>query len=435
MIAPARPVSAVDALSRSRGLVAAFVLTAILLVVASAIRFQAPQTIGAEKVLTDFDAFYIAGQMAGRGHVADAYDASTFLRAQREASGTQRFMPWTYPPPFTLFVQGLTGLPIGLAYGLFTLTTFAFYVCTLYRITGERLAGVLIAIFPVVLINLRTGQNGFLTAGLLGTFLLALRDRRSAAGGLPLGLMVIKPHLAVAAGLLAALRRSAALLAIAGAFGIAAAGLSTAVYGFGVWSNFIGAVGEASHFLALGYYPLFRMVSPYAALFSYGVDAPLALGAQAISAALALGLLLYAHRRALAFCPLAALTCAATLFVSPYCYDYDLAILGLALAFLADDLVARTRPWALAGLLALSWMACGYGLGVQIVIEKVLHENAGGVMLESQRIWPAFTAPLLLALCLATWAVLKRGAWPDDQGRASADPARADGGGLSANNR
>ena len=61
----------------------------------------------------------------------------------------------------------------------------------------ESFIPVLIVTFPALVITIRCGQNGFLTGALIGLGLFYLRKGSSLAG-LPLGLMVIKPHLAVA---------------------------------------------------------------------------------------------------------------------------------------------------------------------------------------------------------------------------------------------
>ena len=67
---------------------------------------QAPELLGKQKVLTDFDAFHIAGRLALEGRVSEAYHALSMFAAQMEIAGTAAFMPWTYPPPFTLAMQG-----------------------------------------------------------------------------------------------------------------------------------------------------------------------------------------------------------------------------------------------------------------------------------------------------------------------------------------
>lgn len=394
--------SFLQALGRSRPILLCFVLLAVLVVGVSAIRFQAPQLLGLEKELTDYDAFHIAGTLAGQGRVADAYDAQAMMQAQAEISSTSSFMPWTYPPPFTLFVELLACLPIGWSFALFALASFGLYAAVLRRIAGEWLLPVLIALMPIVMLNLRTGQNGFLVAGLIGAFLLAWRDNKAIAG-LPLGLLVIKPHLAVGVGLMALLGRRWDVVAIAAGVVVAACGLATFAFGFTVWIDFLGAVREAGEFLAAGYYPMYRMSSVYATLLTLGLPSAAALAGHAAVVLVAVGLLAWTALARIAYHHRAALVCVLSLFVSPYNYDYDLAILGIALAFVLPDLAARVSGAGLGGLLGLAWATGSYGIIVnafqpdQVPSDRL--SEAGGF---------AGVCMLLVPLCvICTWLLAR----------------------------
>lgn len=90
---------------------------------------------------------------------------------------------------------------------------------------------------------------------------------------------------------------------------------------------------------------------------------------------------------------LAAAACAMSLFVSPYNYDYDLTILGPAIAFVLPDIIVRARSAELVGLLLLSWFATGYGFAVASLGESE---------------WPSLTAPALVLLVVAAAAILRR---------------------------
>lgn len=401
MTAP-RP-SVLHDIGRSRTILGCYLLLALLLVGFSAVRFQAPQLLGLEKSLTDFDAFHIAGTLAGQGRVADAYDAAAMMQAQKEISRTSSFMPWTYPPPFTLLVEGLARLPIGWSFALFAIATFGFYATVLRRIAGEWLMPVLIVLLPIVMLNLRTGQNGFLVAGLIGAFLIAWRDGRAIAG-LPLGLLIIKPHLAVGVGLMALFGRRWDVVAIAAGVVAAAAGLATLAFGFAVWAQFLGAVREAGGFLAQGYYPMYRMSSVYATLLTLGLPSGAALAGHAAVAIGAVGGLAWVALDRIAYHHRAALICVLSLFVSPYNYDYDLAILGIALAFVLPELAARASGTALAGLVALAWATGGYG----ILANALQPDQVAGDRLAEAGGFAAVCL-LLVPLCaLSAWLLVRR---------------------------
>lgn len=379
-------------LATSRPVLIAALAVSAMLALVSAVLFQAPGLLGRDKVLTDFDAFHIAGAMASHGQAEATYRASEMLAAQQAIAGDHLLLPWTYPPPYMLFVAGLAQLPVGLAYLLFVGASLLFYLMVLRRIAGDHLPGTLIAVLPAMLLTVRTGQNGFLIAGLIGAFLLAYPARRAGAG-LPLGLMCIKPHLAAGIGLLALFGRRWIVMAVAAGVVLAAALASTLVFGPGIWTAFLGGVREAGDFLAAGYYQLPRMTSVYACVRSLGAPASVAFLLHGLGALVAVGLFLRLWRRGGEPRVLAAAACAMSLFVSPYNYDYDLTILGLAIAFVLPDLISRARSGELAGLLLLSWFATGYGFAVASLGESE---------------WPSLTAPALALLIAAAAAILER---------------------------
>lgn len=375
-----------------------------MLALVSAIYFQAPQWVGTKKTLTDYDAFHIAGTLALEGRADDAYRMVTMMEAQEAATGTRSFMPWTYPPPFTLFVAGLAKLPIGIGFLLFMGLSFALYIHVIRRIAGSYTPGVMIVMLPTLVLLMRTGQNGFLTASLIGLFLLGFLQRKPGAG-LPLGLMVIKPHLAVGITLLTLLERHWQAVLIAAATVITLLLIPTLVLGPDVWQGFVDGVAESGEYLKQGLYPMFRMTSVYAFAHTLGTGAGLAMALQAVVALCAVGSLIWLWRQKAAPHRLAAAICCVSLFVSPYNYDYDLAILGLAVAFVLPDMLQRTSALEQTGLVALSWAATGYGL-----IRTITMDNKP-VRLSDDRLgidaW-SLMAPLLLLLILLSIRVLAR---------------------------
>src|SRR5690606_10384775 len=135
----------------------------------------------------------------------------------------------------------LASIPVGISYLLFISASFIFYLLILRRISGDYLSGVLIAILPVVILMMRTGQNGFLTGALVGWFLLAFAERRYSAG-VPLGLMVIKPHLAAGIALLALLGKRWMAMVVAAVIVLVSLAAATMAFGLAIWPAFLGGV-------------------------------------------------------------------------------------------------------------------------------------------------------------------------------------------------
>lgn len=383
---------------------------AILVVLAmlagvSALYFQAPQWIGAQKVLTDYDAFHVAGLLALDGRADAAYRIDTMLDAQEAFTGTVSFMPWTYPPPFTLFVAGLAMLPVGIGFLLFVTSSLCLYLLVLRRIAGPYLPGVLIVTLPTLLLLMRTGQNGFLTASLIGLFLLAFFERKPGAG-LPLGLMVIKPHLAVGITLITLVERRWQAVMVAAVTVIALLALSTWALGLPVWQGFADGIVESGGYLRRGIYPLFRMTSIYAFAHTLGAGPGLAMMLHGIGALGAICALIWAWKTQIAPRRLAAAICCVSLFVSPYNYDYDLTVFGLAVAFVLPDILQRTSQLEQTGLVLLSWVAAGYGLGRSITMPDI-----PAYSLEDPRFGGdalSLMAPMLLLLVVLAVRILAR---------------------------
>jgi hypothetical protein len=381
------------------------VLAWALLMLVSAILFQAPELLGKSKELNDFDTFSISGRLALEGKAEQAYSARLLFEAQKRTIGQSEFMPWTYPPQFTVIAMGLAIPPVGLAYCLFTGLTLALYLLVLSRIAGPLLPGVVVAMLMTFVMLIRTGQNGFLTGALIGWFLLAF-DKRKASAGVPLGLMVIKPHLAAGIALLGLLGKRFAALAIAALVVVATSLLATAILGAGIWKAFMNAAHEATALLAAGHYPLFRMTSIYACLRSFGLNAETALVLHAIGAVIAvlsiIGLWFKAKTPRLVM----AGTMVGSLFISPYNYDYDLSILGLAIALVLPDLLARTRSWEIVLLCGLTWLTTGWGILVYSIVISGGRTDPSGI--GNDTVYWSFPAIGLTILVIAAARILRR---------------------------
>jgi hypothetical protein len=382
-------------------------LRAILLILAfvllptvadlSGIRYRA----GAHKLI-DFEGFYLTGHLVWNGAVDQAYHFATMFKLQQSLSSSETFQPWTYPPPFDLVVAPLALMPLGVSYSVFMIGTFAAYVATVRRVAAENVVPVLMLLAPIIIVTIGCGQNGFLTATLIGLTCLGFQADRSLAG-LPLGLMIIKPHLAVGFAVYALVNRRWATIFVAAATVAIASLLATVLLGPSVWSAFLDGAKEARVFLDRGFYPFFRMVSVYAVVRTLGFSAFVANTAQILVALTALGLVVLASRQ---FSTRQALgvTAIATLLISPYEYDYDLMSLGIALALLLPDLVnfGTTRE-------RLAVYASCVFIGVFSLAQTIVSSlsDPDGTLGEGARLL-SLNGVALIAILALTWRILLR---------------------------
>jgi Glycosyltransferase family 87 len=316
---------------------------------------------------TDFSNVYAAGSYVLEGNPDAPFDSvQQYAREQAIFGTATQFYGWHYPPYFLFVAAALALLPYGLALAVWQAITLGLYLFAVRSILtasfGNRPSAItadwlLLALaFPAVLINIGHGQNGFLTAALLGGALVCL-DRRPLVAGILFGLLAYKPQfglmipIALAAGgywrTIAAAAATVALLTIA----------TTLAFGPQVWHAFVvGAEFTRSVVLEQGDTGWHKIQSVFSWARMWGAPVPLAYGIQSV-ASLALAVATAWLWRGKAPSPLkAAALCLAALLATPYTLDYDMMVLAPAIAFLAADGMTRGfGPWQKTGLAAL-WL-------------------------------------------------------------------------------
>lgn len=319
---------------------------------------------------TDFSSFYAAGTHALAGNPALPYDgASQHAREQAMFGPDAPFYSWLYPPFFLFIAAALALLPYGPALALWQGATLALYLLAMRAVLraapapqagarpiDDRLWILLAVAFPAVFVNLGHGQNGLLTAALLGAA-LAMLDRRPVVAGLLFGLLAYKPQfglmipLALAAGgrwrTIAAAAATVALLVLA----------TVLAFGPDVWRAFLASTDfTRAVLLESGDVGWHKMQSVFAWVRMWGGPVALAYAVQgAVTLALA-GSLAWLWRSPAAFALKAAALCLASLLATPFSLDYDLMVLAPAIAFLAvHGLTSGFGPYGWSALAAL-WM-------------------------------------------------------------------------------
>jgi hypothetical protein len=347
--------------------------------------------------IVDFDVFYLVAQMVWRGEIEKAYYFATMGPAQEALAGQKIFMPWTYPPQFNLLIAPLKVMPLGAAYSIFVVGTLISYLVVLRAVAGKCFSLALLLLLPIFIVTVAIGQNGFLTGTFIGLVCLYVH-RSNAVAGIALGLMIIKPHLAVAFAVYTLWARRWAVATAAIVTIAVTSILATVLLGIGVWSAFFDSMKEAQSHLGMGMYPLFRMVSPYAALYTLGMPAMVAWVVQILIATMSLMLVCVTHHRGFTAQQTLGLTAIVSLLISPYAYDYDLTIYGIGLAMLLPDLTRLGGRFELATLYCLSFLIGVFGLA-QTQLRMTFFDGD----------MPATLAgPALIALLALVWHILGR---------------------------
>jgi arabinofuranan 3-O-arabinosyltransferase len=285
---------------------------------------------------SDFVNVWAAGKLALAGHAAAAYDWPTHKLMEETAVGHafDGYFGWHYPPTFLFVAAALSVLPYATAYALWAFVTFPGYLIAIRAIIGNRVGYLLAAAFPAILPNFIVGQNGFLTAGLIGGALVVLETNPITAGVL-LGLLTYKPHLgllfpiALAAGGYWRTFFTAAIVAVL------MAGASWLAFGGEAWQAFLGNIGHTSQaFLSEGWADWSKLQTAFGLTRTLGGSETLAWTIQAIISLAAAMLVAIVWRSKTPYDLKAAALGVGVLLATPYLYTYDLVVLAVPLAFL-----------------------------------------------------------------------------------------------------
>jgi hypothetical protein len=322
---------------------------------------------------TDFANVYAAGTYVIEGRSDAPFDPALHHARQREIFGANTpFYGWHYPPFFLFLAAALALLPYGAALAVWLAATFGLYLISIRAVLSFRAAPpgspadqpvtdplwLLFAVaFPAVLVNAGHGQNGFLTAALIGGGLVLL-DQRPALAGVLFGLLSYKPQFGLMIPLVLVATQRWRAFGFAATTVAALAIASTLAFGPQVWSAFLNST-EFSRVVVLeaGDTGWHKIQSVFSWIRMWGGPVTLA---YALHAAVVLALCVVLVRLWRSDRPYrlkAGALILASVLSTPYALDYDMMALAPAIAFLAlDGLQRGFGPWQKTALAAL-WMA------------------------------------------------------------------------------
>jgi alpha-1,2-mannosyltransferase len=321
---------------------------------------------------SDFSVFWAASHVMLHGQSWQAYDYATFSAIERGLFDNRpefTRLPWLYPPTYLLVVTPLSLLPLALAYAATAVAGIVAYACAAMRVSALGLTevrhnvGVLALIAsPCVFVTVLYGQNALLTAA-LAALAIYWAGRKPLLAGFCIGLLAIKPQLAVVFPFVLIASRNWRAFFAAAATACAFAATSTLVCGTRTLTMFLANtrfVGEA----ILEYGQHFRQSSPgaFATLRDAGYAMPTAFAVQACVALVAIGSACVVWRGTRDVRLRTAALTIATLLANPYVWHYELAWLGLALACLLS--IGLTDGWLPGeqGAILIGWLLPLYEL-------------------------------------------------------------------------
>jgi len=299
-------------------------------------------TVLTEQPHVDFYSFWNSSRLILGGHAADAY--------RLQPSDLGQLMPLAYPPAFLLLIWPAALIPFAPSFIAWVVGTGA-----LYFVSARAPKWIAIG-NPSAAYNGMVGQNGFVTSAIMLSG-LQLLSRNPAVGGAILGLMIVKPQLAVLLPVAVIAGRKWAAIPAAMASATLMLALAAALFGMDAYRGFLEVLPSYQHLLASGRWPWEKLASTFALVRWSGGSETLAWAAHAAVAAAAAGLVWQSWRRDWeAKAPILA---AGSLLVSPYLFTYDAVMLVAPLAFLAER-----RPWWALAVAALSALPLAQVMGL-----------------------------------------------------------------------
>jgi len=231
---------------------------------------------------TDFSNVYAAGTLTWQGRPAEAYEPALQHAAEKAVFGGREvpFYGWHYPPFFFAVAFAVASLPYAWGLSIWLAASFAAYLAAMRAILPRLETLLTAAAFPAVFVNIVHGQNGFLTAALLGGA-LHLLDRRPWLAGVLIGCLAYKPQFGVLipVALLAGGRWRTIGAAVATVAALLAA--SFIMLGGGVWHAFADSMNfTQTVVLEQGGTGWEKIQSVFSAVRMWGADVQAAYAAQ-----------------------------------------------------------------------------------------------------------------------------------------------------------
>lgn len=294
----------------------------------------------------DFSNLWAGGRLILDGHMDWLFDPEKYRAWLRSVfSPALPDQEWSYPPTLFFIAVPLGTLPIFPAYLIWITGTLYCLHRALRLLRLPVLLHVMALLAPAVWMNTAFGQNGALTAALLLGGLALLPSRPILAGAL-LGLLAIKPHLAILApfAVLASRNWHAFFAAAATSLGLTL--LTGLVFGFAVWGEFLNVTMPLMSGIMEAPYPQSYHSHAVTAFIvgrwlgiglsgSYAVQAVFTLMAALTCAVIWRPSSSQPHERRVA------LTALLSIVATPYGYSYDMvpfSVAVVALGFARPDL-------------------------------------------------------------------------------------------------
>ena len=144
----------------------------------------------------DFRVFYMAGTLINQNQYDTLYDSHKFENTYFK--DVKQWQNFSYPPTILLLFAPLSKLSYIHAFAVWTILPAIALCFLIYLISRSYLVVAMVLISPLFWRGIFTGQTGIIAAVLIGCGLYAQWRQKPIISGIGFGLLIIKPHLALA---------------------------------------------------------------------------------------------------------------------------------------------------------------------------------------------------------------------------------------------
>jgi arabinofuranan 3-O-arabinosyltransferase len=336
---------------------------------------------------TDFINVWAAGRLVLDGVPAQAYDwdIQKQVEVAKLGQGFVGYFAWHYPPPFLFVASVLAQLPYQVAFIGWVVVSFLPFLVAMRAIVGRNFGYLLAFAIPMAFINVLVGQNGFLTAALIGGTLYLIPIRPVLAG-VCLGLLTYKPQYGLLFPIVLIAAGHWRVFISAGVTAVVLATASWLAFGIESWLAFFHWMPRFSQaFLTEGQAPWWKMQSIFSLVRYLGGSEPLGWAFQWVLTASVAVVLALTWRSRVPYTLKAAALAAGALLTTPYLFMYDMMVLAIPIAFLVRiGLKTGFRAYELPVLGAVvaligCYIFTGFptGLGATLVVSTLILRRAG----------------------------------------------------------
>src|SRR3984957_13398845 len=336
---------------------------------------------------TDFVNVWAAGRLVLDGHPALAYDWDIQKKVElallrQDFTG---YFAWHYPPPFLFVASFLAQFPYAVPFIGWVSASSVPCLAMVRAIVGRPFGLLLAVTLPMVFLNIHVGQNGFLTAALIGGTLY-LMPARPILAGICLGLLTYKPQYGLLFPVVLIAASQWTVFFTAGIVAVVMAFASWLAFGTESWEAFFHWMPMFSQaFLTEGKATWWKLQSIFSLVRYLGGTEQLAWAFQWVMTATVAVVLTLMWRSRIPYTLKAAALAVGTLLTTPYLFMYDMMVLAIPVAFLVriglrEGFRAYELPalgCAVALFLTFTFTGEPVGLGIILIVATLVLRRAG----------------------------------------------------------